>query len=208
MQGHSPKDPAPGLGKHCSFLTQPGRKPAPRSALTCNLHRLSCWHSAGNTHRCQGIGFPPHLALSMALTHQSLLQEPTCTLLHLPWESFLQQSHFPDLFHVLPEEMPSCRHQWQCFGMIHTGVTPLDEEVWWITPAWLLELLLPHPTLLVAGILLEAQWPEGNTFVPTATSVCCPEPPAAMGSTVHTTPPRKGNLSWGHPVPKRGLPQL
>lgn len=75
-------------------------------------------------------------------------------------------------------------------------------------PVWLLELLLPHPALLVGGILLEAKWPQGNTFVLTATSVSCPELPPAMGSTTHTIPPQKGHLSWAHPVPMRGLSQL
>lgn len=207
MQGHSPKDPAPGLGKHCSFPTQPARKPAPCSALTCNLHRLSCWHSAGNTHCCQGIGFPPCLALSMALTSQSLLQEPTCTFHHLPQEGFLQQSHFPDLFHVLAEAVPSCRHHWQCFGVIHTGTTPLDGEIWWLMPVWLLELLLPHPTLLVGGILLEAKWP-GGSVCPHCHLGVLPRAPSSLGSNMHTMPPQKGHLSWGHPVPMRGLSRL
>lgn len=131
----------------------------------------------------------------MALTPQSLLQEPTCTFLHLPQQSFLQQSHVPDLLHVPAEAVPFCRHQWQCFGMIHTGTTPLDEEIWCIMPVWLLGLLLPHPTLLVGGIFLAAQWPEGNMFVLTATSVSSPELPPATDSTMHTIPPQKGNLS-------------
>lgn len=92
--------------------------------------------------------------------------------------------------------------------MIHIGISPLDEEICWIMPAWLLELLLPHPTFLAGGILLEAKWPEGNVFVLTATSVSCPELPPATGSTMHTIPAQKGLPSWGHLILVRGLSQL
>ena len=128
-QGSGPKDPAPGLSKHCSFPARAGRKPAPCSAFTCNLHRLSCCHSAGDVHHCQGLGFPPRLAPSMALTHWCLLQELAHVFLHLPRESFLQQSHFPDLFPVLPEGLPPRSQRQHCFGMTQSTET-LESGLW------------------------------------------------------------------------------
>lgn len=123
LRGSGPNDPAPGPSKRRSLSARAGRKPAPRSAFTRRLPRLSCWHSAGDVHPCQGIGFPSRLALSMALTHHSLLQEPARLFLHLPREGFLKQSHFPDPFHVLSEGLSPRSQQPRHFGMIRRPET-------------------------------------------------------------------------------------
>jgi len=141
----------------------------------------------------------------MALTHHFLLQEPACVFLHLPRETLLQQSRFPDLFHVLPVGLPPHSRQQQRFGMIHSAGT-LESGLQLrgsggSSQRGFGSCCSPSPTPLVAGSLPAAKPPQGNMLVPAGTSVSCPELPPATGSTAHSVPPRRRHLSWGHPGP-------
>lgn len=138
----------------------------------------------------------------MALTHQSLLREPTCTFLHLPQESFLPQSHFPDLFHALPEAVPSAGISAVLWDDPHWNHASGSDLVDHASVAFGAAAAPSNPPI-AGGILLEEKWLEGNRFVLTATSVSCPELPPATGSTMHTIPHRRAPV-LGTPSPHEG----